>query len=50
VIVHPKLKDHKPEAGIRQYENREILLPAEERFYPSVGRLREQRRRKFDMF
>jgi putative restriction endonuclease len=45
VLVHPKLKDHNPEAGIRQYENREILLPAEERFYPSVGRLREHRER-----
>jgi putative restriction endonuclease len=45
VLVHPELKDHNPESCIRQFENREILLPAEEQFYPSVGRLREHRKR-----
>jgi putative restriction endonuclease len=43
VLVHPKLKDFKPDSGIRQYENREIYLPGDERFYPSIKSLHEHR-------
>jgi len=43
VLVHPKLKDFKPDSGIRQYENREILLPKEERFFPSLKNLYQHR-------
>ena len=45
VLVHPKLKDYSPEAGIRQYEQKELLLPQDERFWPSVRILREHRGR-----
>ncbi|NQU54538.1 MAG: hypothetical protein HQ522_18605 [Bacteroidetes bacterium] len=36
VLVHPRLIDYNPDSGIRQYENREIILPEEEKFYPSL--------------
>ncbi len=45
VLVHPQLKDYNPPAGIRQYEHKELHLPGDERFYPSVKRLREHRAR-----
>ena len=45
ILVHPKIKDYHPDAGIRQYENREIYLPADERFYPSHKSLHEHRSR-----
>jgi putative restriction endonuclease len=45
VPVHPKLKDFKPGSGIRQYENREIYLPVNEKFYPSNYSLLEHRKK-----
>lgn len=45
VLVHPKLKDYKPDSGIRQFENREIYLPANEKFFPSLIQLHEHRKR-----
>ena len=43
LLVHPKLKDHNPLAGIRQYEYKTIFLPNQEQFYPSLIRLAEHR-------
>ncbi|WP_167611458.1 HNH endonuclease [Maribellus sediminis] len=43
ILVHPKLKDYKPEAGIRQFENKDIFLPSNTKFHPSVNHLREHR-------
>lgn len=43
VLVHPKLKDFNPDSGIRQYENQEIILPEEVKFYPSLKSLHEHR-------
>lgn len=45
VLVHPKLKDFKPDSGIRQYENQPIYLPTDEKFYPSLFCLQEHRNR-----
>ena len=45
ILVHPKLKDYSPESGIRQYENHEIILPNQSRFYPSPNSLQEHRQR-----
>jgi hypothetical protein len=45
VLVHQKLKYYKPGSGIRQFENREIYLPAGEKFYPSLFSLRDHRNR-----
>lgn len=45
LLVHPKLKDYNPAAGIRQYEHKTIILPREEKFYPSLQRLAEHRAR-----
>jgi len=42
-MVQPKLKDHNPAAGIRQYEDKTIFLPKEETFYPSPHRLAQHR-------
>ena len=43
LLVHPKLNDYNPAAGIRQYEHKTIFLPKEEQFYPSLQRLAEHR-------
>ncbi|QIA06468.1 HNH endonuclease [Draconibacterium halophilum] len=43
ILVHPKLKDFHPEAGIKQFENRDIILPANSEFHPSVNYFREHR-------
>ena len=43
LLVHPKLKDHNPAAGIKQYEHKPIFLPKEKMFYPSLQRLAEHR-------
>ena len=45
LMVNPKLKDHNPSAGIRQYEHQTIFLPDKEPFYPSLHRLVEHRLR-----
>jgi len=45
VLVHPKLKDYHPETGIKLYQNRQIKLPLDERFYPSQKSLYEHRMR-----
>ena len=39
------LKDFSRESGIKQYENKEIILPIESQFYPSVKNVREHRAR-----
>ena len=43
ILVHPKIKDYHPGSGIRKYENREIYLPEDKRFYPSHQSLHEHR-------
>jgi len=45
VLVHPKLKDFKPDSGIRQYENQPIYLPTVEKFYPSLYSLHKHRKK-----
>ncbi len=35
VMVNARLKDYKPESGIRKYENQKIYLPKDERYWPS---------------
>jgi putative restriction endonuclease len=44
VIVNRKVTDHSLSQGIAAYEGEKILLPREERFWPSREKLREQRR------
>lgn len=43
ILVPHKLKDYNPAVGIRQYADKKILLPREEKFYPSLHRLAEHR-------
>lgn len=45
VIVHPTLNDFNPPVGIRQYENKEIILPEDSQFHPAIKHLKEHRRR-----
>ena len=45
VLVHGQLIDFNLTSGIRQYENKTILLPKEEKFYPSLDRLGAHRAR-----
>jgi len=43
VLVHSQLKDLNPSVGLRQYEQKPILLPKDEKFYPSLDRLEAHR-------
>jgi len=43
ILVQKKLKDYHPSTGILQYANKAILLPRDEKFYPSRRRLAEHR-------
>ncbi|HZK94695.1 MAG TPA: HNH endonuclease, partial [Prolixibacteraceae bacterium] len=45
ILVQKKLKDYHPSTGILQFENKAILLPRDEEFYPSLLRLAEYRLR-----
>jgi len=45
ILVHPKLKDYHPETGVKQYEHKQLNLPAEEKFYPSLKSLYKHRSR-----
>ncbi|MFC0877078.1 HNH endonuclease [Saccharicrinis sp. FJH2] len=45
VLVNPGLRDFNPDSGLRKYENIEIHLPTEERFYPSQVHLKTHRKR-----
>jgi len=45
VLVHPRLTDHFPEVGIRQFNRQKIHLPQDSRFYPSPEKLHEHRQR-----
>jgi putative restriction endonuclease len=45
VLVHPKLNDHFPEVGIRQFAHAELKLPADSRFYPSPEKFAQHRKR-----
>jgi putative restriction endonuclease len=45
VMVNAKLKDYKPESGIRQYENQKIYLPVDERYWPSPESLSLHRKK-----
>lgn len=45
LLVHPKLIDHNPCAGIRQYDRKSIILPKQKEFYPSLQRLAHHRKR-----
>lgn len=45
VLVHPRLTDHFPEVGIRQFNRQEIYLPQDSRFYPSPEKFAQHRQR-----
>ena len=45
IRVHPRLTDHFPEVGIQQFNDQELKLPQESRFYPSAVKLQQHRQR-----
>jgi len=45
VLVHPRLTDHFPEVGIRQFSGQELHLPQDSRFYPSPEKFSQHRSR-----
>jgi putative restriction endonuclease len=45
VLVHPRLTDHFPEVGIRQFAHQELKLPYDSRFYPSPEKFAQHRQR-----
>ena len=45
VLVHPRLTDHFPEVGIRQFSGRQLYLPSDSRFYPSLDKFAQHRSR-----
>ncbi|MBV5313941.1 MAG: HNH endonuclease [Prolixibacteraceae bacterium] len=45
VLVHPRLTDHFPEVGIRQFNRQELHLPQDSRFYPSPEKFAQHRQR-----
>ena len=45
VLVHPRLTDHFPEVGIRQFNRHELHLPPDSRFYPSPEKFEQHRQR-----
>lgn len=45
VLVHPRLTDHFPEVGIRQFNYQLLHLPYDPRFYPSPEKFAQHRQR-----
>ncbi|MBA4409489.1 MAG: hypothetical protein C0397_08705 [Odoribacter sp.] len=45
ILVHPRLTDHFPDVGIRQFSGYELHLPPNSRFYPSPEKLAQHRSR-----
>jgi putative restriction endonuclease len=45
VLVHPRLTDHFPEVGIRQFAHQELKLPSDSQFYPSPEKFAQHRQR-----
>lgn len=45
VLVHPRLTDHFPEVGIRQFNHQILHLPKDSRFYPSAEKFAQHRQR-----
>jgi len=45
VLVHPRLTDHFPEVGIRQFNRQLLHLPQDSQFYPSPEKFAQHRQR-----
>jgi putative restriction endonuclease len=45
VLIHPRLTDHFPEVGIRQFNQLPLHLPSDSRFYPSPEKFAQHRQR-----
>ncbi|TKG94678.1 HNH endonuclease [Puteibacter caeruleilacunae] len=43
VVISKRMKDYNPDVGIEQYSNKQILLPSDDRFYPSLEKLKHHR-------
>ncbi len=45
VMINPKIKDHSPATGIEQFNQKEIYLPNDTRFFPSPEKLKSHGKR-----
>lgn len=45
ILIHKNVRDYSPVNGLVQYQNKEIYLPKDEQFYPSLIRIKEHRDR-----
>lgn len=43
ILIHRGLKDFNPESGIRKFDNKQIILPDNELYWPSLSNLKEHR-------
>jgi putative restriction endonuclease len=43
ILVHKNVRDYSQGQGLTHYRNQSIILPHEEKFYPSLARLQEHR-------
>lgn len=45
ILIHKNVRDYSPVNGLSQFQHKEIYLPEDEQFYPSLSRLQEHRDR-----
>lgn len=43
ILIHKNVRDYSPVNGLSQFQHKEIYLPKDEQFYPSLSRLQEHR-------
>ena len=41
ILIHKNVRDHSSGQGLMNYQGQAIILPNDEKFYPSLGRLQE---------
>ncbi|MBI9056989.1 MAG: HNH endonuclease [Labilibaculum sp.] len=45
ILIHKNVRDYSPSNGLIEFQNRPIFLPENEKFYPSISRLKEHRQK-----
>ena len=45
ILIHKNVRDHSSGQGLANYQGQSIILPYDEKFYPSLGRFKEHRKR-----
>ncbi|RUT72936.1 HNH endonuclease [Ancylomarina longa] len=45
ILIHKNVRDYSSGQGLMNYQGQSIILPNDEKFYPSLGRFKEHRKR-----